>query len=136
MSSKTIDHINSLLYRSASFTDPVAMRNCSRDLPFVIMPIADDNRFWVLNQSGNILGHDHNHARDTDMVHADELDLSSLVQEADGNYYLWDTIPPDSMASAMAAYRNLLGQVFKASHQIMNGNRGTPRKLCYGGARA
>ena len=133
MSNKTIEHINSLLYRSASFTDPVAMRNCSRDLPFVIMPIAGEEGFWVLNQSGNILGQDHNHARDADMVHADELDLSSLVQEADGNYYLWDSIPPDSMASAMLAYRNVLGQVFKASHQIMNGNRGLPKRACIAG---
>ena len=133
MSSKTIEHINSLLYRSASFTDPVAMRNCSRDLPFVIMPIADDNNFWVLNQSGNILGQDHNHARDADMVHPDDVDLSSLRAEADGNYYLWDTIPPDSMASAMLAYRNVLGQVFKASRYIMQGNRGVAKQSCIAG---
>ena len=133
MSSKTINHINYLLYRSASFTDPAAIRNCSRDLPFVIMPIDDEEGFWVLNQSGNILGQNHNHTRDADVVPADVLDLSSLRAEPGGNYYLWDTITPDSMATAMLAYRNVLGQVFKASRQIMQGNRGVPKQSCVAG---
>ena len=87
---KTIDRINSLLYRSASFINPASIRQCSKELPFVIMPIEGEESFWILNQSGNVLGQDHNKVRDADMVHPDDMDFTSLTQEADGNYYLWD----------------------------------------------
>jgi len=133
MSNKTIDRINSLLYRSASFTTPLSMRQCSKELPFVIMPIEGEESFWVLNQSGKVLGEDHNKVRDADMVHPDDLDLTSLRQEPDGNYYLWDKITPDSTPTSMLSYRNILGKVIKASRKIMNGNRGLPKRACIGG---
>ena len=66
----------------------------------------------------NVLGQDHNKVRD-----ADELDLTSLIKEPDGNYYLWDKNTPDRTIIDMNSYRNLLGNLFKVSLKTMNGNQ-------------
>ncbi len=113
-----LDKAKIVIHQSANFVQAKSMRGLLTDAPYVLMTVDEDGSeaqgYFVLNHAGNRLGSKVRIGVDESWIcMPDEVDLSSLCQSTDGNWYLWADSPPWISVTDMNRYIGTITNVFK-----------------------
>jgi len=136
---KTLDKINSIIYRSSTFDNHRSMHMMRYALPYKILSGdnigSEESDRLIVNFEGGLLGEKHNRYDSSDLVHVDDLGLTDLPIDDNGDTVLWDsTSDPTGSIYGMNIYRNRLANLTNCSRKVMMGNRQLVNPACIPGS--